>query len=191
MAARAWGDVRGYHGPFEIAVRPEVLADGDGFSVTAREAWIGARDAHFFGGLGLRERFLGPGRHGGLMLTDHAQPAPMASFGAQGGPWRWVGSLRGEVGAGWLNAPRADVNNPGWLMMDFRWLPIPNLEFGLSRVGIFWGEGRPVPEFGQLLLPTDPHIYDDPDKLLPDQDEMAALDAVSYTHLTLPTSTHV
>ncbi|MFT5683481.1 MAG: hypothetical protein ACI8RZ_004413 [Myxococcota bacterium] len=184
LAGRVWADIRAYPGPLEITVRPEVLGDGDGLSVTARELWVGARGAHVFGGLGLRERFVGPGRHSGLMLTDNGQPAPMVSFGGQGGPWGWFGSLRGEVGVGWLNAPREDVNHPGWLMMDFRWLPLPILEFGVSRFGIFGGEGRPAPSIGQLILPTDPHIYDDPNQLLPDQDEMAAIDV----RLTLPLS---
>ena len=38
-------------------------------------------------------------------------------------------------------------------------------------------KARPSPKWGQLILPTDPHVYDDPDGLLPDQDELAALDA--------------
>jgi len=184
VAGRAWVDTRAYPGPMELSARPEVLADVDGFSVTARELWVGARGAHAFGGVGLRERFVGPGRHSGLMLTDNGQPAPMASFGGQGGPWGRLGSIRGEVGVGWLNAARQDVERPGWLMMDFRWLPLPYLEFGLSRFGLFGGVGRPTPDIGQLILPTDPHIYDDPDQLLPDQDEMAAIDV----RLTLPLS---
>ncbi|MFT4978185.1 MAG: hypothetical protein ACI8S6_004093, partial [Myxococcota bacterium] len=44
------------------------------------------------------------------------------------------------------------------------------------RVSIFGGAGRPAPSLGQLILPTDPHIYEDPDQLLPDQDELAAVD---------------
>ena len=38
------------------------------------------------------------------------------------------------------------------------------------------GVGRPPVPLGQLLLPTDPHVYDDPNKAEPDQDELAALD---------------
>ena len=110
------------------------------------------------------------------MLTSHAPPAPAIGIGTEGAPRPWMHS-RAEVGVGWLNGVRTDVNNPGWLFMDFRWMPIPGLELGASRVGIFGGEDRPRPKLGQLLLPTDPHVYDDPDGLLPDQDEIAALDA--------------
>jgi hypothetical protein len=184
LAARVSVDARAYPGPLELAVRPGLGVDGDGLSVTAEELWVGARGAHAFGGLGLRERFVGPGRHGGLMLTDNARPAPMLSAGGQGGPWGRLGSIRGEVGVGWLDAPREDVDHPGWLMMDFRWLPLPILELGLSRFGIFGGAGRPTPDIWQLILPTDPHVYDDPDQLLPDQDELAAIDV----RLTVPLS---
>ena len=60
--------------------------------------------------------------------------------------------------------------------MDGRWLVRPEVELGLSRLGIFGGEGRPSPGFGQLLLPTEPHIYDDPERLKPDTDEKASVD---------------
>jgi hypothetical protein len=55
-------------------------------------------------------------------------------------------------------------------------------EMGATRMGIFGGEGRPSPDLGQLLIPTDPHVDDDPDQKLPDQDEIASLDG----RLTLP-----
>jgi len=80
------------------------------------------------------------------------------------------------VGAGILDAERGDVERPGWLVMDLRWSPAQWVEVGATRIGIFGGQGRPMPEIGQLLLPTDPHVYGDPDQLQPDQDEMAALD---------------
>ena len=100
----------------------------------------------------------------------------MASGSAETPALGRLGRLRMEVGAGWLSAPRDDVDHPGWLMMDLRWLPVPYVELGASRVGIFGGAGRPAPPLGQLILPTKPHVYDDPDQLLPDQDEMAAVD---------------
>jgi hypothetical protein len=87
-----------------------------------------------------------------------------------------VGRLRAEVGAGVLDRPRDDVEDPGLLLMDFRWLPVPEVEIGATRMSIFGGVGRPTPDIGQLLLPTEPHVEDDPDALLPDQDEIASLD---------------
>ena len=183
LSTRLWADVRSYPGIGEFTARPKVSYDtGEGVGLEFEELWAGAGTAHWTAGAGLRSRWLGPGQHGGLMLTDNARPAPMMSVSGQGGEWGRLGWLRGEVGAGWLNAPRDDVDHPGWLLMDFRWLPLPELELGLSRVGLFGGEGRPTPRIGQLILPTDPHIYDDPDKEEPDQDELAALDI----RLTLP-----
>ena len=56
------------------------------------------------------------------------------------------------------------------------------LELGATRAALFWGEGRPWPGVLPLLLPIDPHVEDDPDQLLPDQDEIAALDATLRLH---------
>lgn len=189
VSGRAWADTRLYPGIAELSARPELTVDlgevadlgdgaatGDGVGVALRELWVGVRTDQLSAGAGLRERWIGPGRHGSLMLTDNARPAPMVSGAAETPRLGRFGRLRAEVGAGWLDAPRDDVDHPGWLMMDFRWMPVPIIELGLSRVGIFGGEGRPTPSIGQLLLPTDPHIYDDPDQVLPDQDEMAAVD---------------
>lgn len=189
FSGRLFGDVRVYSGIAEIAFRPVVGVDlgesvslgdgaavGEGLHVSMPEAWVGIRTQHLSAGAGLRGRWIGPGRHGSLMLTNNATPAPMLSLSAESPPLGKAGRFRMETGAGWLQAPRDDVVNPGWLMMDFRWLPVPFFELGASRVGIFGGEGRPTPAIGQLILPTKPHIYDDPEQLLPDQDELAAVD---------------
>jgi hypothetical protein len=120
-------------------------------------------------------RGLGPGRHGSLMLWDDARPFP-AGVGTFHPSTERLGELRAEAGAGWLQRPRQDVQDPGVLWMDLRWAPLPYVELGASRVGLFGGEGRPLPSLGQLVLPTDPHVYDDPDKEEPDQDEIAAID---------------
>jgi hypothetical protein len=174
-----------YASGLSLRLRPELGlnwgGEADLFQVAIRDAWLGYRhdlgeDGLFCGGLGIQDRWIGPGRRGSLMLTNHAFPAPALSIGAEGAPRPWA-RVRTEMGAGWLNGERSDVGSPGWLFMDMRWMPAPGIELGASRVGIFGGEGRPSPRLGQLLLPTDPHVYDDPDGELPDQDEIAALDA--------------
>lgn len=141
-----------------------------------QEAWVGLRHGPVRAGFGLERRALGPGRHGALILWDDAQPWPAGSVAVEGRVPR-LGRLRADVGVGWLQAPRGDVDHPGHLWMDLRWAPVPWLELGASRASLFWGEGRPAPSLGQLILPLDPHVPSDPDQLLPDQDEIAALDA--------------
>ncbi len=193
-SARVGLDGRLYAGPLAVRARPITgldVAPGASPYLAVEELWAGVfrsvGDAgHVHADFGLRRRWLGPTRRGSLTLTDNAAPAPAGSLGGTGRLWR-LGRLYGEVGAGWLSAERADVERPGWLWMDLRWSPLlqtnlPQIEIGASRVGIFGGVGRPTPSLGQLILPTDPHIEDDPDALLPDQDELAALDF----RLTLP-----
>ena len=184
VSARLRGEGRLYAGPVELALVPELGGDLAQTSAEIRlaEAWAGVHTAHWNAGFGLRDRWIGPGRHGSLTLTDHASPAPLGSVAWQSRAGERLGPVRLEGGLGWLNGARGDVDHPGWLLMDARWAATPWLEIGGTRMAIFGGEGRPTPDWGQLLVPTEPHIYDDPDLLLPDQDELAALDV----RLTVP-----
>jgi hypothetical protein len=187
VSLRGSSELTGRWGPAALLLRPEVAADlqtetGNQAELTLPEAWVGVHTPRWQVGFGRMDRWLGPGRHGGLMLTDNAMAAPLGSVAWQDRiSDRW-GRLRVEVGAGWLDQPRTDVNRPGWLLADLRWAPMPMIELGASRMGVFGGQGRPAPEITELLLPLDPHVEDDPDQELPDQDEIAALDA----RLTLP-----
>ena len=185
LSPRASMNFRGFYRGFGLRIRPEIGLDVGAETnvpwMAFREMWFGshhsiAQTGQIFSSAGLRDRWLGPGRRGSLLLTNHALPAPMVSLGANGAPKEWA-QFRVEMGAGWLNRERTDVERPGWLFFDARWIPFRGLELGASRMSIFGGEGRPSPKLGQLILPTDPHVYDDPDGLLPDQDELAALDA--------------
>ena len=184
ISARIRAEGRLYAGPFELALVPELGGDLVQTSGELRlaEAWGGVHTARWNAGFGIRDRWIGPGRHGSLTLTDHAAPAPLGSVAWQSKAGERLGPVRLEGGAGWLNGARGDVNHPGWLLMDARWAALPWVEVGGTRMVLFGGEGRPTPDWLQLLVPTEPHIYDDPDLLLPDQDELAALDL----RLTVP-----
>jgi hypothetical protein len=175
---RAGASVRAYPAIFELAAEPWIGLDIEETKAILRlpEAWAGIHTDAWTVGFGVRERWLGPARHGSLLLTDNASPAPLGSAAWEGEPWDPIGRFRVELGAGWLDRPREDVEHPGWLLADLRWLPLPEIELGFSRMSMFGGEGRPAPDFGQLLLPTEPHVEGDPELLLPDQNELASFD---------------
>ena len=186
LSWRAAAELYGRSPWLEIVAQPEVRLDALGenpfeLDLTATHYWIGIRRGPMRVGFGAEERRLGPGRRGNLILADGGMTWPAGTVAGEGNIWK-LGRFRGEVSAGWLQRERRDVNNPGMLFMDVRWAPIPQLELGASRASLFGGEDRPFPSIGQLILPTDPHIYDDPDKDLPDQDEIAGLDG----RLTIP-----
>ena len=180
VSIRGRADGRAYWGPMEVMFAPEVRADvtpGVDASFVVPTGWVGVHTPSLRAGFGLESRMFGPGRHGGLMLTDNARPAPLGSVAYEHRIGERFGRFRVEGGMGWLDADRTDVEQPGWLIADLRWAPIPEIELGATRMGIFGGKGRPAPDVGQLLLPTDPHVENDPGQKLPDQDEIAALDA--------------
>lgn len=178
-SARLGAEGRLYPGIFELTAAGRGRLDLPGTPVVGvdlPEAWAGLATHGLVMGFGLRDRHLGPGHVGSLMLTDNATPTPLGTLAWTSPPEARLGRVHLEGGAGWIPGERRDVQRPGWLMMDLRYLPVPWVELGASRVGIFGGVGRPTPPLGQLLLPTEPHVYDDPDRIEPDQDERAALD---------------
>jgi len=178
IALRANVEGAFYAGSWVAELRPVLGLDLDPLAPVLRVplGWVGYHDASWTVGFGVHDRWIGPGRHGSLMLSDNARPAPLGSVAWRSASDRRWGQARLEVGAGWLDGPRSDVQHPGWLLMDARWAARSWLEIGGTRMAIFGGEGRPAPDVAQLLVPSEPHIYGDPDKTLPDQDELAALD---------------
>lgn len=178
VSLRAGVEGRAYLGALELGFAPELGLEIAPFGPLLRvaDAWVGARHRGLSVGFGMRDRWIGPGRHGSLMLGDHARAAPLGSVAWRSGSSARWGQGRLEAGAGWLDGARSDVLRPGWLLMDARWALRPWLELGGTRMAIFGGVDRPPPDLLQLLLPTEPHIYGDPEQLLPDQNELAALD---------------
>ncbi len=174
-------DGRLYAGPLVVVVRPAVqgaVAPGSA-SVYAEELWaaVGSRGAQ--AGFGARPRWYGPAHHSTLTLSDNASPPWMGWIAGEG---RWkgkaavLGRFRAELDVGVLDRPRTDVVRPGFLALDLRWLPWTCVEIGATRMSVFGGVDRPPVDIGQLLLPTEPHVYDDPDLSEADQNELAALD---------------
>lgn len=177
-------DGAAYLGPFALRLAPWLGLD-DLSPIARFRGWAGVDTPAWTLGFGKQERWIGPGRRGNLLLSDNAEPPWMGNGAVEGRlPWKLavLGRFRVELGAGWLDQPRTDVANPGLLLMDLRWSPVSVLEIGATRLSIFGGEGRPPVDLGQLLVPTEPHIYDDPDQELPDQNEQVSLDL----RLTLP-----
>lgn len=153
-----------------------------------RRLKLGVHTGGFFAGIATEPRWYGPGRFGSLTMGDDARPLPALEVSGTGrlpGVFDVLGRFSVELAGGYIPGERRDVSNPGWLVLDVRWLPLPMLEIGATRTSIFGGteDGveRPI-DIGQLILPTDPHVYDDPDQEEPDTDELVALDA----RLTLP-----
>ncbi len=180
-SVRGGFDARLLHRGLELAVRPEFGLDAGPWSGGIRmdEAWAGWRGPHLVAGFGRRDRWIGPGRRGALLLSDNAASPPMGTIAGQGrlpGRLRQVGQLRLETSLGWFDRPREDVDHPLLLLVDARWLPVPGLEIGVTRLSMFGGEGRPLPSAGQILLPTHPHVHGDPEKEEPDQNEQASID---------------
>lgn len=164
-------------GPFVVRISPEIGYEDD--LAFRPRGFVGIATAAYTLGFGKRDRWIGPARHGALTRSDNAEPPWMAEAAIDGrlpGIFDIAGHFRFETDLGWLDQPRPDVSNPGLLAMNLRWSPVPEFELGLNRLSIFGGEGRPAVDVGQMFIPSEPHVANDPDHLLPDQDELASLD---------------
>jgi len=187
LSARALGELSATARGFELLLEPGLGMELGpvGASATLDQAWAAWRSRNLLLGFGLRDRWLGPGRRGALMLSDNARPVPLGTFAAQGrlpGKLDKLGRWRFEHSLGWFQRERSDVDHPGLMLMEARWLPVPWLELGATRLTIFGGEDRTMPGFFELMVPLDPHVEGDPEKDEADQNEMASLDL----RLTLP-----
>lgn len=125
--------------------------------------------------VGMENREAGPGVRGNLILGRSIRPWPAGTLHyTRDSKW---GLWAAETGVGWLPGQREDVLNPGLMHMDFRYSPIAALEFGFTRGTMFGGQGRPLPTLFDLLIPIQPHVSGDPDKLLADSNEIVGVDA--------------
>jgi hypothetical protein len=177
-----------YVGPFVLWAVPEAEIGLDSSASAAARLdglWLGYDRGGWAVGAGKRDRWQGPGRHGALVRSTHARAPWTGAISGEGhlpGRASAAGVFRAELELGVFDRPRQDVQMPGLLYMDLRWAPSGVFELGLTRMAMFGGQGRPPVDWLQLAVPTEPHIYDDPDKLLPDQNELAAIDV----RVTLP-----
>lgn len=141
------------------------------------ELVVGTRYGSWSLWAGMRARWIGNGRFGNLLYGDSTKPIPSVVLDwtqPKRGPW---GQFYVEMGLGQLVYVRSDVQRPLMLHMDFRYQPVEWLELSATRLSLMGGQGRPMPSMGQVILPTDPHIENDPNQRLPDQDELACLEA--------------
>lgn len=184
FSMRAAADASVYSGP--LVARARVRADLDlapsSLGATLEQFRLGARTDGFELALAQEDRRTGPARRYGLIFTDNAHPVPALELHGEGrlpGGFDPLGRFSGDVQLGALPGARTDVQWPLWLIMDARWLPLPYLELGLTRNALFGGQedgqARPI-DWGQLLLPTEPHIYGDTERQLYDSDERIGID---------------
>ena len=181
VAWRAGVEFEAYSDHFEIRLGPELRLDAGCSedlvcgSAPLTEAMLAVNVGGFRLDFGSEQRETGPGARGNLVLGRSIRPWPAGTIHyARDSKF---GLLAAEMGIGWLPGERTDVMNPGLMHMDFRWSPSALLEFGLTRATMFGGEGRPLPTVFDLILPSQPHVSGDPDKILADSNEIAAVDA--------------
>lgn len=97
------------------------------------------REEFFFG---KESNWWGPGENGALLLSNNAEPVTMVKI-SNSTPYDIFGvGFRGTFFISRLEEDRRDIQNPVFygIRLDFK--PIRFIEFGLTKIALFGGEGR-------------------------------------------------
>lgn len=102
--------------------------------------------------VGKDSQWWGPGYHGGILLTNNAEPMTMVRLTNPEPvllPWifSYIGPLRCTFFVTRLEEHRIDFPEPFLWGMRLNFKPLPYIEFGVSRTVVFGGEGRPDNNF--------------------------------------------
>jgi hypothetical protein len=192
LSPRIGADNAVYAGPFEARIAVDAGLDalpGVDPRFDVRQWRLGVRTPGFEAAISQESRWYGPGRNGSLLQTDAAHPLPALTVGGDThlpGKAASIGRFSARADVGIIPGDRRDVHHPGFLVFDLRYAPVPWIELGATRNAVFGGRDpdgtlRPI-DVGQLILPTEPHVYDDPEHLRADTDERVAIDL----RVTLP-----
>ena len=173
-------------GPLSIYLNPEYRKSGHtekgvlntGYGVLGF-SWIDVI-------VGKNSQWWGPGYHGAILQSNNAEPLSMVKFTAPHPltlPWifKYLGPFQYTLFAARLEEERGDFSYPYLDGLHFDFKPAPWLEFGLERVTILGGSGRPL-STGQWMrsyIGTSGH----PSKTSSDYVDT---EAGGYIRLTLP-----
>ena len=141
---------------YAFYVRPEFRSPSlDGRDLQIREAYGKVGVGSFEIQVGRDSLWWGPGYHGGLIMTNNAQPFPMFQLSNPSpillpGMFRRLGPVRGFFFLTKLEAAR---NKPGARLSGIRlnMKPRPNVEVGFSRTIMFGGSGNADIGMGDYL----------------------------------------
>lgn len=121
---------------------------GDGEELRLDGSYLAATAGNWVFGIGVIDRWWGPGWQSSLILSSNARPIPAlwlnrASAFAPETRWlQWLGPWQLTAFAGQYESDRA-VPDAKLIGMRFTFRPVSGLDIGLSRAIMFGGEGRP------------------------------------------------
>lgn len=139
-------EVEGRAGPLFLYLKPLLSAAG-GTRAVLHQGYLRLEVKGLDLEVGKESLWWGPGHHGGLLLTNNAEPLTMVRVTNPHPvllPWvfGYLGPFRVDAFASRLERDR-DVPEPYFTGMRVNFTPHPLVELGLTRTIIMGGEGRP------------------------------------------------
>jgi hypothetical protein len=134
---RLWNHLSFYYQPILT------MFDGQGAQVRLEKGYVKAEGFNIEVEVGRDSLWWGPGRHGALLMTNNARPFDVIKFSnPQPVLLPFLGPFKATVFFSQLDYGQPYIEKPTLHGLRLNFKPLPILEFGISQVAIFDGEGR-------------------------------------------------
>jgi hypothetical protein len=134
---RLWNHLSFYYQPIFT------LFDGQGAQVRLEKGYVKAEGFNIEVEAGRDSLWWGPGSHGALLMTNNARPFDVIKFSnPQPVLIPFIGPFKATVFFSQLDYGQPYIEKPTLHGLRLNFKPLPILEFGISQVAIFDGEGR-------------------------------------------------
>ena len=134
---RLWNHLSLYYQPIFT------MFDGKGTKVELEKGYLKAEGFNLELEAGRDSLWWGPGNHGALLMTNNARPFDMIKL-SNPQPFLipLLGPLKVNLFVSRLDYEQPYIENPTLYGLRLNFKPLPILEFGLSQIAIFGGQGR-------------------------------------------------
>ena len=134
---RLWNHLSFYYQPIFT------MFDGQGAQVRLEKGYVKLEGFNIEVEAGRDSLWWGPGSHGALLMTNNARPFDVVKFSnPQPVLIPFIGPFKATVFVSQLDYGHPYIEKPTLYGLRLNFKPLPILEFGISQVAIFDGEGR-------------------------------------------------
>ena len=134
---RLWNHLSFYYQPIFT------MFDGQGAKVQLEKGYVKAEGFNIEVEVGRDSLWWGPGSHGALLMTNNARPFDVVKLSnPQPVLIPFIGPFKATVFFSQLDYGQPYIEKPTLHGLRLNFKPLPILEFGISQIAIFDGEGR-------------------------------------------------
>jgi hypothetical protein len=143
---RLWNHLSFYYQPIFT------MFDGQGAQVRLEKGYVKLEGFNIEVEAGRDSLWWGPGSHGALLMTNDARPFDVVKLSnPQPVLLPFIGPFKATVFVSQLDYGQPYIEKPTLYGLRLNFKPLPILEFGISQIAVFDGEGRKDLSFGDYF----------------------------------------